>query len=116
MDSRRVLMFKWVRNPNASRSILYLPSQVLYIRTGLIYANSYQLVFIVSIGKNIALRRDRLLKWLRANHVDVDECDDGSLLIFSAARIESPFTEESCFCDNAIILKRLRGLVSKVPK
>ncbi|KAE9418649.1 hypothetical protein Angca_008833, partial [Angiostrongylus cantonensis] len=61
-------------------------------------------------------RRDRLLKWLRANHVDVDECDDGSLLIFSAARIESPFTEESCFCDNAIILKRLRGLVSKVPK
>ncbi|KAJ1358477.1 hypothetical protein KIN20_016907 [Parelaphostrongylus tenuis] len=68
------------------------------------------------ITAELGERRDRLLKWLRANHVEVMECDDGSLLIFGAARIESPFTEDSCFCDNAIILKRLRGLVSKVPK
>ncbi|PIO64323.1 gemin6 protein [Teladorsagia circumcincta] len=61
-------------------------------------------------------RRKRLLSWLRANHVDVKECDDGSLLIFGAARIQSPFTEDSCYCDNSIILKRLRALVAKVPK
>lgn len=61
-------------------------------------------------------RRQRLLSWLRANHVDVKECEDGSLLIFGAARIQSPFTEDSCFCDNAIVLKRLRALVGKVPK
>nr|CDJ97427.1 gem-associated protein 6-like protein [Haemonchus contortus] len=61
-------------------------------------------------------RRQKLLSWLRANHVDVKECDDGSLLIFGAARIQSPFTEDSCYCDNTIVLKRLRALVGKVPK
>ncbi|KJH43042.1 hypothetical protein DICVIV_10970 [Dictyocaulus viviparus] len=64
----------------------------------------------------IEKRRDRLLAWLRANHVDVNECEDGSLLIFGVARIQSPFNQDSCYCDNAIILKRLRGLVSKVPE
>ncbi|EYB81606.1 hypothetical protein Y032_0378g289 [Ancylostoma ceylanicum] len=60
-------------------------------------------------------RRDRLLSWLQANHVEVKECDDGSLLIFGAARIRPPYTEEHCACDNAIVLKRLRALVGKVP-
>ncbi|VDL82458.1 unnamed protein product [Nippostrongylus brasiliensis] len=61
-------------------------------------------------------RRGKVLSWLQSNHVDVKECDDGSLLIFGAARIRSPFTEDSCFCDNAIVLKRLRALIGKVPK
>ncbi|VDL86027.1 unnamed protein product [Nippostrongylus brasiliensis] len=60
--------------------------------------------------------RGKVLSWLQSNHVDVKECDDGSLLIFGAARIRSPFTEDSCFCDNAIVLKRLRALIGKVPK
>ncbi|VDP41655.1 unnamed protein product [Heligmosomoides polygyrus] len=42
-------------------------------------------------------KRQYLLSWLRANHVDVKECEDGSLMIFGAACIQSPFTEDSCF-------------------
>ncbi|KAK6731339.1 hypothetical protein RB195_007672 [Necator americanus] len=60
--------------------------------------------------------RERLLSWLRTNHVDVKECDDNSLLIFGAARIHPPYTEDHCTCDNAIVLKRLRALVGKVPQ
>ncbi|KAK6060343.1 hypothetical protein COOONC_01999 [Cooperia oncophora] len=37
------------------------------------------------LKKGTSFRRTRLLSWLRANHVDVKECDDGSLLIFARA-------------------------------
>ncbi|VDP07314.1 unnamed protein product, partial [Heligmosomoides polygyrus] len=79
------------------------------------HCQQYSVELAVSMGNMFGIRQ-RLLSWLRANHVDVKECEDGSLLIFGAARIQSPFTEDSCFCDNAIVLKRLRALVGKVPK
>ncbi|KAK6015489.1 hypothetical protein OSTOST_19086 [Ostertagia ostertagi] len=45
--------------------------------------------YSVELADMMSNIRKRLLSWLRANHVDVKECDDGSLLIFGAARIQS---------------------------
>lgn len=60
-------------------------------------------------------RRRRLIEWLEQNQIQVKSDSDGSVTVFDAVRIVAPFTAEDCFCDNAVILSRMKKLISKAP-
>ncbi|EFO22749.1 hypothetical protein LOAG_05738 [Loa loa] len=69
-----------------------------------------------SSKQQVSERRKRLIEWLEQNQIRVKSNDDGSVTVFDAVRIVAPFTAEDCFCDNAVILSRMKRLISKVPE
>ncbi|VDK88826.1 unnamed protein product [Litomosoides sigmodontis] len=69
-----------------------------------------------SSKQQILERRKRLVEWLEQNQIRVKNNNDGSVSVFGVMRIVAPFTIEDCFCDNAVILSRMKRLISKVPE
>ncbi|KAM3720266.1 Gem-associated protein [Dirofilaria immitis] len=69
-----------------------------------------------SSKEQVSERRKRLIEWLEQNQIRVTSNSDGSITLFDAVRIVAPFTAENCFCDNAVILSRMKRLISKVPE
>ncbi|KAB0798637.1 hypothetical protein PPYR_09630 [Photinus pyralis] len=60
-------------------------------------------------------RKVKLMDWLRKNQVDLHD-DDGILKLKDySVTIESPYGPEQCYCDNTIVLDRIRTLILKMP-
>jgi len=60
-------------------------------------------------------RREALSAWFTRNHIPVTSNANGSLSIFDAVRIVTPYTAEQCYCDNALVLNKVRKLVEAMP-
>ncbi|VDM08233.1 unnamed protein product [Wuchereria bancrofti] len=69
-----------------------------------------------SSKQQVAERRKRLIEWLGQNQIRVKTNNDGSITVFDSVRIVAPFTADDCFCDNTIILSRMKRLILKVPE
>lgn len=59
-------------------------------------------------------RRQEVVSWLETNRLPVEVKDD-IICVCGALEIEPPYTEQSCFSTNEIILGRIQGLLSNLP-
>ncbi|KAL0084021.1 hypothetical protein F4703DRAFT_1608295 [Phycomyces blakesleeanus] len=61
-------------------------------------------------------RRAKMIKYLEKHHIPFSEvADDSAIHVLGCARVETPYTATSVFCDNALIRKRVRDLVMGLP-
>lgn len=58
--------------------------------------------------------RNRVKSWLLKNRFPVSEKGD-SLVVAGALTIAPPYDDESCYCQNEIILGKIQGLINNVP-
>ncbi|KAK9869485.1 hypothetical protein WA026_003239 [Henosepilachna vigintioctopunctata] len=64
--------------------------------------------------KNIKERRERLCKWLK--HMLINVKEEGEVLkVEEYLIIGPPYTQETCYCDNTIILERIRNILNMMP-
>lgn len=63
-------------------------------------------------------KQDKLKSWLLKNRIPVSVSGDNSelLMISDALTIEPPYEAENCQSTNEIILGRIQGLISSMPK
>jgi hypothetical protein len=61
-------------------------------------------------------RRVALKTWFERNHIPVKEEKDGALAIFDAVRIVAPFSSDQCYCDNELVLGKVRRLIEAMPE
>ncbi|XP_067127681.1 gem-associated protein 6-like [Centruroides vittatus] len=60
-------------------------------------------------------RKNRLKLWLIKNRLPVKEIDD-TLEVAECMKILPPYGTNQCFCTNEIILGKIQGLITSMPK
>lgn len=74
---------------------------------------SEELIFTEQETKN---RKERIKNWLRVNRIPFEENnEDDTIIILQVLTVRRPFTVDSCFCTNEIILSRIRKLLESMP-
>jgi hypothetical protein len=61
-------------------------------------------------------RKSDVIKWLKANHIPVQEADNGSLVIAFALTLNKPYFKEQCICGNEIVLGKIQSLLDSMPQ
>lgn len=64
--------------------------------------------------KNIDQRASKLLKWMKTNLIIAKRVGE-NIIIDDHVSVAPPYTEETCYCKNTIILERIRDILGKMP-
>ncbi|XP_044752200.1 uncharacterized protein LOC123312069 [Coccinella septempunctata] len=65
--------------------------------------------------KNIEQRGEKLLKWFKTHYINARKNGE-TIIIDNHVSMAPPYTEETCYCKNTIILEKVRTIIGKMPE
>jgi hypothetical protein len=68
-------------------------------------------LFQTSESVSIIVQRDKLVDWLKENHLPVELDSDDSINILNTVYIRPPYGVKNCESNNEIILDKIQNLV-----
>lgn len=82
------------------------------------YVNSSSDSANVMDDHQVSERKAKLIEWFEANHISIEALkhDENVLTLNGLVEIRPPYTRDTCFCTNHLVLGKIIDLIDKMPK